>query len=98
MDTNKSNSINIHMLDGSVIKFKTTDNHCLYHHVLQSDQSIDNIWNLFADTPEELLPRNPNKCLNIDTVVGSSDKYTKRQINAARVARELDNIIMRPKN
>ena len=114
MDTYDSNSINIHMLDGSILEFKATDDDRLYKYVMTPHQTIDNIWNLLADSTLEavsftddveatfpdnaLVPMNPKKCFNIDTVVSRADKYTKRQVKVAIVARKLENIIMRPGN
>ena len=107
MDTDVSNSINIHMLDGSIMKFNATDNNRLYSHRLNNHHTIDNIWNLLVNSTDDILPpntsddhspMNPKECFNVDTVASRSDEYTRRQVKAAVAARELENIIMRPGN
>ena len=95
MDTCDINSINIHLVDRSILRFEATG-HGLYQYSLKSNQSIDTIWNLMVETSDELFHMNKNKCFNIDTVEDRADKYTKRQLKSAQQARELENIIMRP--
>ena len=94
MDTEKSNTINIHMADGNIMKFKATDINRLYTFQLPKHTSIKHLLCLFATAPEA----SSFTCFNIDTVAARSDKYTKRQIKNAIKARELENIVMRPGN
>ena len=79
MDTEKDNSISIHLDDGNAIKFTASGNG-LYQYTANHNQTIDNIWTMMVDALEEAqsFPVNPKKCFNIDTVAGLADKYTKR--------------------
>ena len=70
MDTSMSNSINDHMLNGSIMKFNATDKNWPYSHQLNPRQYLDGIWNLLVNSSkcsspvlhnmtEELFPMNP---------------------------------------
>jgi hypothetical protein len=97
MDTDKDNSINIHLRDNTMIQFKSSGNG-LYQYTIKQHQTIDNIWTLMIDSSEhqETFPMHPNKCFEIETVAGKADRYTNRQLKAAKTAREMEDIIMRP--
>ena len=97
MDTKEDNSIIIHLNNGQILPFRASGNG-LYQYTATDDQSLDSIWTFMIDASEdeESFPVNPKKCFNIDTVIARADKYTKRQLKHARIARNMENIVMRP--
>ena len=96
MDTEKDNSISIHLNDGKTLKFKASGNG-LYQFTADNNQSIDSIWTMMDYATENTSSSaKQRKCYNIDTVSERADKYTKRQIKSARSARDMENIVMRP--
>ena len=95
MDIKKHNSIDVHLQDGSVLKFIASGNG-LYQYSLKDHESMDRIWSLLVTTTDTNITINPSDCFNIDTVCNRADSYTKGQLKTARLARKLENIIMRP--
>ena len=87
MDTDESNSINIHLLDGSVLQFSATEYDRLYKCVLKSHQSIDNIWNLLADaaTPKSVLFNNNNICDESETLFPDNALFQMNKKNCFNI-------------
>ena len=77
----------MHMSDGNLIEFKATDFNRLYTYHIPSHLPIHSIMILLTRA----------KTFTVDTVAAQSNKYTKRQLKAALAARNLENIIIRPR-
>ena len=47
MDTKKSNFINLHLRNGSILKFKPTGKG-LYQYIMKKNKTVDGIWSLMT--------------------------------------------------
>ena len=98
MDTKRSNSINLHLRNGSILKFRPTGKG-LYQYTMKKNETVDGIWSLMTTANNNTFNihvDNTKKNHNIKTVTCRADNYSKRQLKAAKMAQQLENIIMRP--
>ena len=95
MDTDVQNCIDVHLQNGSILRFTASGNG-LYQYLLKPEKTIDGIWTLFLPNMDPPSPDNSDDCYRIDTVKHRADNYTKQQLQEAKRARHLENIIMRP--
>ena len=91
MDTEKENSINVHLEDGGILKFTPTGKG-LYTYRLGPGETIENVWSKMAHSTNLA----EDFSMSIDTVAQRAKNYTKRDYERAIRARKLENIIMRP--
>ena len=88
MDSQHANEISLHHNDGTQVPF-TPSSKGLYKHAFESQDDVTTFWT-------DLLKVEREEHLMIETVADRADKYTARDIDLARAARRLQNIIMQP--
>jgi hypothetical protein len=89
MDTNVADAIFLHSQDGRRIPF-TPSEKGLYKYELPAGQSVRHIWSFLSHRSGW------NESTLIDTVEDRSEFYTRRELEQAKLARQLQNIVGYP--
>ena len=94
MDTKQRNEMKVHLSNEKFISFKGSGKG-LYQHALTSEETIDSMWSLLTDHGANVAMEDTYST-GLDTVAKRKDMYTSRQQKNALVARNIEDIIMRP--
>ena len=83
MDTKKSNSINLHLRNGSILKFKPTGKG-LYQYIMKKNETVHDIWSLMTTTNNDTFNVQSNSMKEITALRLSPVELTTIQKDSSR--------------